>query len=145
MPGLELASDDPRALARGTLTPGPDQRCGAAGTKAVEALGDLRSDHHDWEVVTADALLLDSPFPEDELVEDSPLPDAELVEDSRLPEGEAAEVSVADELVDDADAVLAAACLAAVVVAADAPAAAEAAALAAVTESAGSRPEASCT
>jgi hypothetical protein len=108
MPGLELASDDPRALARGTLTPGPDERCGAAGAEAVEALGDLRSDHHDWEVVTADALLLDSPFPEDELVEDSPLPDAELV-------------------------------------AADVPAAAEAAVLAALTESAGSRPEASCT
>jgi hypothetical protein len=135
MPGLELASDDPRSLARGPLTPGPDERCGAARAKAVKALDDLSSDRHDWEVVTADALLLDSPFPEDELVEDSWLPERE------------AEVSVAEELVDDAAAVLAAACLAAViVVVADAPAAAEVVAdLAAVTESAGSRPEASCT
>lgn len=145
MPGLELTPDEARALARGTLTPGPDERCGAAGAKAVEALGDLGSDHHDWEVVTADALWLDSAFPDAELVEDSPLPDAEPVEDSPLPEGEAAEVSVAEELVDDAAAVLAAACLAAVVVAADVPAAAEVAFLAAVTERAGSRPEASCT
>ncbi|MDQ6811544.1 MAG: hypothetical protein M3Z95_06570 [Actinomycetota bacterium] len=86
MPLQELSLGETHGVARGALLTFAGHQDGATGAEAVEARADLALAHQEWEVVTADAVLLDSE-PLEEL-EASLAPDPELVEDSVLEEGE---------------------------------------------------------